>query len=64
MHWWPGGTTDIATSLQFVAKVHELVMQASLVDILLYLIRAQAMNGFMPLGALSGAARAPQLSYL
>jgi hypothetical protein len=39
---WVGGTSDNATTLQFVAKFHELLMQASLVDILLYVIRAQA----------------------
>jgi hypothetical protein len=39
-------------------------MQSSLVDILLYIIRAQALGGYIPLGALSGAARAPQISYL
>ena len=67
LHWskyWVGQTSDDATTLQFVAKFHELVMQASLVDILLYIIRTWALNGYLPLGALAGAARAPQLSYL
>jgi hypothetical protein len=66
LHWskyWVG-VSDDAPSLQFVAKVHELLMQASLVDILLYIIRSQALNGYLPLGALAGAAQAPQLSYL
>jgi hypothetical protein len=58
------GVSDNATSLQFAAKVHELLMQASLVDILLYIIRIQALDGYLPLGALAGAAQAPQLSYL
>ncbi|OAL55152.1 hypothetical protein IQ07DRAFT_638863 [Pyrenochaeta sp. DS3sAY3a] len=61
-HWV--GTSDSATTLQFVAKLHELFMQASSVDILLYIIRAQALNGRIPLGALSGAVKGPQLSYL
>jgi hypothetical protein len=67
LHWskyWVGETLDDATTLQFVAKFYELVMQASLVDVLLYIIRARALNGYLPLGALAGAARAPQLSYL
>jgi len=66
LHWskyWVG-VSDDAPSLQFAAKVHELLMQASLVDVLLYVIRSQALNGYLPLGALAGAAQAPQLSYL
>jgi hypothetical protein len=62
--YWVGGNSDNGTSLQFVAKLHELLMQASLVDILLHVIRFQAISGYVPLGALSGAAKAPQLSYL
>ena len=61
---WVGGASDNATTLQFIAKFHELLMQSSLVDILLYIIRAQALGGYIPLGALSGAAQAPQISYL
>jgi hypothetical protein len=61
---WVGGASDNATTLQFVAKFHELLMQASLVDVLLYIIRAQALEGYIPLGVLSGAAQAPQISYL
>lgn len=67
LHWtklWIGGTVDRGTTLQFVAKFHEVLMQASLVDILLCVIRALALHGYVPLGALSGAAQAPQLSYL
>jgi hypothetical protein len=67
LHWskyWVGPVLDDATSLQFAAKLHELLMQASLVDVLLYIIRNQALNGYLPLGALAGAAQAPQLSYL
>jgi hypothetical protein len=67
LHWskyWVGTVSDGAASLQFAAKVHELLMQASLVDILLYIIRSQALNGYLPLGALAGAAQAPQVSYL
>lgn len=66
LHWskyWVGLSVDTA-SLQFAAKVHELFMQASLVDILVYIIRSRALNGYLPLGALTGAAQAPHLSYL
>jgi hypothetical protein len=66
LHWsnyWVGVSNNVA-SLQFAAKVHELLMQASLVDTLLYIIRSQALKGYLPLGALAGAAQAPQLSYL
>lgn len=61
---WIGGNENNGTVLQFVAKLHELLMQASLVEMILYLVRAQALDGFIPLGALSAAAQAPQLSYL
>jgi hypothetical protein len=63
-NYWVGVEFNGATSLQFAAKLHELLMQASLVDALLYIIRSQALNGYLPLGALAGAAQAPQLSYL
>lgn len=61
---WTGGSSDYAPTLQFVAKLHELLMQSSLVAILLHIIRSQATNGFIPLGALSGTTKGPQLSYL
>jgi hypothetical protein len=61
---WVGGTSDNATTFQFVAKFHDLLMQASLVNVLLYIIRAQAFEGCIPFGVLSGAAQAPQISYL
>ncbi|KAJ8110839.1 hypothetical protein OPT61_g6423 [Boeremia exigua] len=62
--YWIGGNSDNGTSLQFAAKLHELLMQASLIDILWHVIRFQAISGYIPLGALSGAAKAHQLSYL
>ncbi|XPS70284.1 hypothetical protein M3J09_002512 [Ascochyta lentis] len=67
LYWtkcWVGMASDSGTTLQFVAKLHELFMQASLVDTLLYMVRVQALNGYVPLGALSGAAHGPQISYL
>jgi hypothetical protein len=62
--YWIGREPIAVTALQFVAKLHEILMQASLVDILVYFIRSQVFKGYIPLGALSGAAQASQLSYL
>ena len=62
--FWIGREPVALTALQFVAKLHEILMQASLVDILVYFIRSQVIKGYIPLGALSGAAQASQLSYL
>ena len=64
MRYWIDYTSDISTTLQFVAKLHELLMQVSLLDVLLCIVRTGAVNGFVPFGALSGAAQATQLSYL
>jgi hypothetical protein len=67
LHWskyWVGTETDDTTVLQFVAKFHELTMQASLVEVLLSILRAEAVNGYIPLGALSGATQPTQLSFL
>jgi hypothetical protein len=62
--YWVGREPGVLTALQFLAKLHEILMQASLVDILVYFVRSQALEGYIPLGALSGAAQASQLSYL
>jgi hypothetical protein len=62
--YWIGTETNVSTILQFAAKIHELTMQASLVEVLLCIIRAEAVNGYVPLGALSGATQPTQLSYL
>jgi hypothetical protein len=62
--YWVGTETDKTTILQFVAKFHELTMQASLTEVLLCVIRTMAVNGYVPLGALSGATQPTQLSYL
>jgi hypothetical protein len=61
---WVGPETHDTTVLQFVAKFHELTMQASLVEVLLGIIRTEAANGYIPLGALSGVTQPTQLSYL
>lgn len=59
-----GYKTMDSSILQFLAKIHELTMQASIVDVILCLIRIQIVDGFVPLGMLSGAVRASQISYL
>lgn len=55
-----GGTT----ALQFVAKLHELLMQVSIANISLSVVRALAIKHYVPLGVLSGAAHTKALSYL
>jgi hypothetical protein len=62
--YWIGPVFEGTTALQFVAKLHELLMQASIADAGLCIIRTLAVDGYVPLGALSGAAQATQLSYL
>jgi hypothetical protein len=63
-HHWVGPGSPDATALQFVAKFHELLMQVSVVEILVFIIRSHAIRGFVPLGALSVTVQATQLSYL
>jgi hypothetical protein len=58
------GTTPDPTILQFVAKFHELLMQVSIVETLLCIVRTEAVRGFVPFGALSGMTQATHLSYL
>jgi hypothetical protein len=53
-----------STTLQFVSKLHELLMQGSLVEIFLYLVRNESIYRSVPFGVLSGALQATQLSYL
>jgi hypothetical protein len=67
LHWinyWIGWDPPDSTSLQFVAKLHELLMQYSIVKIIIYIIREEAVRGVVPLGALSGAIQSTKLSYL
>lgn len=62
--FWVGQEFDGTFALQFLAKLHELLMQMSLVEVLLCVIRTAAINDFVPLGALSAFAQPTQLSYL
>lgn len=63
-HYWIEFNPPNATTLQFVAKFHELLMQVSIVEIMLFIVRSEATQVFVPLGALSGAVHTTQLSYL
>ena len=63
-NYWVNEQTDYSTELQFAAKLHELLMQASIVEVLLSIIRAGLINGLVPFGTLSGAMQPTQLSYL
>jgi hypothetical protein len=62
--YWIGDNPPNATTLQFVVKFHELLMQASIVEVVLCIVRSEATRGFVPLGAFSGAMQAIQLLYL
>jgi hypothetical protein len=60
--YWIGPTFEGTTAPQFVAKLHEFLMQASIADASLCIIRTLAVDGYVPLGALSGVHK--QCSYL
>jgi hypothetical protein len=62
--YWVSLTNDYSSMLQFAAKAHELAMQASIVEILLCLVRIGLIDGLLPLGTLSGAIQPTQLSYI
>lgn len=60
-----GAMFDMQNSLQFVAKAHEVTMQASISAILLSYIRYQITTGEgMPFGAVLGGLQFLQVSYL
>ena len=62
--YFVGPSFTLSTTLQFVAKLQELLMQASLAEIVLSIVRSQVMEGYLPLGALSASTQAMQISYL
>lgn len=53
-----------ASALQFAAKLHEVLMQASLADIAFAIVRVQLTDGHLPLGAVMAPIQTTQLSYL
>jgi len=62
--YWIGPVFQATVILQFLAKLLELLMQASIMEMSLCIIRTLAVNHYVPLGALSGATQMTQLSYL
>jgi hypothetical protein len=62
--YWVDSWDNYSSILQFAAKGHELAMQASIIEILLGLIRTGLIDGLLPLGTLSGAIQPTQLSFL
>lgn len=62
--YWIGPEFQATVFLQFLAKLLELLMQASIMEMSLCIIRTIAVNHYVPLGALSGATQTTQLSYL
>ncbi|KAF2787332.1 hypothetical protein K505DRAFT_190649, partial [Melanomma pulvis-pyrius CBS 109.77] len=51
-------------TLQFAAKLHEVLMQASIATVLLSYIRARAYQDFIPFGSLFAPINTPNLAYL
>ena len=61
--YWVGFRFDGAVYFQFLAKLHELLMQASIIHINMSIIRMAAVDNYVPVGILSGATQSAQLSY-
>lgn len=53
-----------APALQFASKLLEILMQASIAEIMLTYIRLQALKGQVPLGSIMAPYHTSQLSYL
>jgi hypothetical protein len=62
--FWVGFRFDATVYFQFLAKLQELLMQASIIHINMSIIRMMAVDSYVPLGILSGATQSAQLSYL
>jgi len=62
--YFVGPGFSATTALQFAAKFHELLMQASIVEVILCIIRNAVVDGYVPLGVLSASLQAYQISYL
>ena len=59
-----GRTCTFTTPLQFVAKLHELLMQASIGTMVLQYVRSLACNHSLPFGALLAPIHASNFSFL
>ena len=62
--FWVGFRFDVSLYFQLLAKVQELLMQASIIHINMSIIRTIAVNSEVPLSIFSGATQSAQLSYL
>lgn len=63
--YYVGSTLDSLAFYQFVAKVHELTMQASIAAIVFSFVRSKmALGEGLPFGALFSALQIDQISYL
>ena len=62
--YFVGPDFSMTTPLQFAAKFLELLMQASIVEVVYAVVRTQMIDGFIPLGALSALLQTYQITYL
>lgn len=62
--YFAGSHFNSSTTLQFVAKPHELLMQTSIAEVVLSIVRSQALEGYVPLGAFSAATETLHISYI
>lgn len=63
-HFFIGSKSSQLVGLQFAAKLHEILMQASIAEILFSIVRPQASRGYLPLGILLAPIHVSQISYL
>jgi hypothetical protein len=63
-HYFVGPFFTLSTTLQFVAKLHEILMQTSMAEVVMSIIRTQALEGYVPLGALSATTQSMHISYI
>lgn len=59
-----GPDFNLSNTLQFVAKLHEILMKTSIVEVVACIVRYQALEDFVPLGALSASTQALNISYI
>lgn len=62
--YYVGPEFSSSTTVQFLAKFHELLMQTSITDCILHIIRYQAIHEFLPLGGFSALLQTFHISYL
>lgn len=62
--YFVGTSFSRSTALQFAAKLHEVLMQTSIAEILFSTVRSQVTRGYIPLGVMLAPVYASQLHYL